>query len=154
MGPTSSAPAGRSIVCVLLPHLAARTRFWSTGSVEREYNAGDSRKRRSRKEVRRLVDEFEASGLERVEFCREFCRSRNLALSTLQRHLRARRSATGAASGRPRIVAVSVTPRVETVSQPAETKLEVVLSRGRRIGVRPGFDAGTLRELTMALEEA
>jgi hypothetical protein len=118
--------------------------------VEREYNAGGSRKRRSRKEVRRLVDEFEASGLERVEFCR----SRSLALSTLQRHLRTRRSATGAASGRPRIVAVSVTPRVEAVSQPAETRLEVVLSRGRRIGVRPGFDAGTLRELIMALEEA
>jgi hypothetical protein len=50
--------------------------FWSTGFVEREKNAGNSRKRRSREEVRRLVDEFEASGLERAQFCRK----RNLAL--------------------------------------------------------------------------
>ena len=116
--------------------------------MERENNAGGSRKRRTREQVRRLVDEFEASGLDRAEFCR----SRNLALSTLGRHLRVRRSATGAASGRPRLVAVSIAPRVEAVSQPAETKLEVVLNRGRRIGVRPGFDTGTLRELILALE--
>jgi hypothetical protein len=35
-----------------------------------------------------------------------------LPLSTLQRYLRARRLATQAASGRPKIVAVGVTPRV------------------------------------------
>ena len=116
--------------------------------MERENNAGNSRKRRSREEVRGLVDEFEASGLERAQFCRR----RNLALSTLQRHLRARRSAT--ASGQARLVAVSVTPRAEVVSKPGDTKLEVLLGRERRIGVRPGFDAGTLRELILALEGA
>ena len=116
--------------------------------MEREKNAGNSRKRRSREEVRRLVDEFEASGLERAQFCRK----RNLALSTLGRHLRARRSAT--VSGRARLVAVSVTPRAEAVPKPGDTKLEVVLGRGRRIGVRPGFDTGTLRELILALEGA
>jgi len=52
-----------------------------------------------------MVDEFEASGLDRAQFCRR----RNLALSTLQRHPRARRSPT--ASGQARLVAVSVTPR-------------------------------------------
>ena len=100
--------------------------------------------------MRRLVDEFEASGLERAEFCR----SRSLALSTLQRHLRAKRLATGVGSDRPRLVAVSVTPRVEAVSKPGDSKLEVVLGRGRCIGVRPGFDTGTLRELILLLEEA
>ena len=128
--------------------------FWSTGLVERENNAGGGRgrrrRRRSREEVRRLVDEFEASGLRRWEFCQ----SRSLALSTLQRHLRARQSATQAGSGRPRLVAVSVSPRAEAVSKSGETKLEVVLSRGCRIGVRPGFDAGTLRELIVALQDA
>jgi hypothetical protein len=118
--------------------------------MQRENEAGGSRQRRSREEVRRLVDEFEASGSGRAEFCR----SRGLALGTLQRHLRARRSATKAASGRSRLVAVSVTPRLEAVSKPAETNLEVVLARGRRIGVRPGFDPGTLRELILALEQA
>ncbi len=45
------------------------------------------RKRRSREEVKRLIDEFEASESDRAEFCR----SQGLALSTLQHHLRARR---------------------------------------------------------------
>jgi hypothetical protein len=119
--------------------------------VDRENEAGSGRRRRrSREEVRRLVDEFEASGLQRWEFCQ----SRNLALSTLQRHLRAKQSVTEVASSRSRLVAVSVTARPEAVSKPGETNLEVVLSGGRRIGVRPGFDAGTLRELVLALEDA
>ena len=52
------------------------------------------------------------------------------------------------------MVPVSVIQRLEAVSKPAETNLEVVLARGRRIGVRPGFDPGTLRELILALEQA
>jgi hypothetical protein len=71
-----------------------------------------------------LVDEFEASGLPSWEFCR----SRGLALSTLQRHLRGRQSATEARSGRPRLVAVSVGPKAESVSVRQETSLEIVLS--------------------------
>jgi hypothetical protein len=118
--------------------------------MQRENEAGVNRQRRSREEVRRLVDEFEVSGSDRAEFCQ----SRGLALSTLQRHLRARRSATEAGSGQSRLVAVSVTPRPAVVSKLEETNLEVVLARGRRIGVRPGFDAGTLQELIMALEQA
>lgn len=118
--------------------------------MQRENESVGSRRRRSREEVRRLVDEFEASGLERAEFCR----GRALALSTLQRHLRVRRSATEAPSGQTRLVAVSVRPRAESVSKLGETQLEVVLSRGRRIGVRPGFDPGTLRELILALDQA
>jgi hypothetical protein len=39
------------------------------------------RKRRSSKEIKRLVVEFEASGLRQ----NEFCRNHGLALSTLQR---------------------------------------------------------------------
>jgi hypothetical protein len=118
--------------------------------VERENETGGGRRRRSREEVRRLVDEFQASGLPRWEFCQ----SRGLALTTLQRHLRRRRLGTEARNCGSRLVAVSVTPRAEATSKPGETSLEVVLSRGRRIGVRPGFDAGTLRELIIALEEA
>jgi hypothetical protein len=51
-------------------------------------------------------------------------------------------------------VAVRLTPRSEAVSKPAESNLEVVLSKGPRIGVRPGFDPATLRELILALEQA
>ena len=42
------------------------------------------RKRRSSEEIKRLVAEFEASGLRQ----REFCRNHGLALSTLQRQLK------------------------------------------------------------------
>jgi hypothetical protein len=44
------------------------------------------RKRRSRQEIKRLVAEFETSGLRRSEFCQKH----NLALGTLQRGLRRR----------------------------------------------------------------
>ena len=47
-----------------------------------------------------------------------------------------------------------LTSRSEAVSKPAESNLEVVLSKGARIGVRPGFDPATLRELIQALEQA
>jgi hypothetical protein len=42
------------------------------------------RKRRSREEIKRLVLEFEASGLRQ----NEFCRNHGLALNTLQRQLK------------------------------------------------------------------
>jgi hypothetical protein len=116
--------------------------------MQQEIRAGRNRRRRSREEVKRLIDEFEAKGLCKAEFCR----SRSLALSTLQRHLRARRLGTESRNGATRLVAVGLRP--EAVSKSGETHLEVVLNQGRRIGVRPGFDPGTLRELMLALEQA
>ena len=99
--------------------------------------------------VKRLVDEFEASGSDRAEFCRDRC----LALSTLQRHLRTRKLGSRARGGGSRLVAVRVTPMTEAIAKPPEPSLEVVLADGRRIGVRPGFHAGTLQELITALEQ-
>ena len=49
------------------------------------------RRRRSGEEIKRLVLEFEASGLRQ----NEFCRNHGLALSTLQRRLKRRRSVKG-----------------------------------------------------------
>jgi hypothetical protein len=46
------------------------------------------RKRHSSQEIRRLVTEFESSGLRQVEFCNKH----GLALSTLQRGLKRRRT--------------------------------------------------------------
>jgi hypothetical protein len=81
-----------------------------------ENDAGRSRRRRSREEVKRLVDEFEASGSDRVEFCR----SRGLGLSTLQRHLRARVLEAATRGGGSRLVAVRVTPMTEAIAKPPE----------------------------------
>ena len=51
------------------------------------------RKRRSREEIKRLVSEFEKSGLRPAKFCR----SHGLALSILQRHLKRQRLENGQA---------------------------------------------------------
>ena len=94
------------------------------------------------------MDEFEASGSDRAEFCKD----RGLALSTLQRHLRARALGAATRGGGSRLVTVRVTPMTEAMAKPPEPSLEVVLAGGRRIGVRPGFHPGTLQELVIALE--
>ena len=82
------------------------------------------RKRRSREDVKRLIDEFEASCSDRAEFCR----SQGLALSTLQRHLCARALGAATPGGGSRLVAVRVTPMTEAMAKPPEPSLEVVLA--------------------------
>jgi len=52
------------------------------------------------------------------------------------------------------LVPVSVIQRLEAVSKPEEMALEVVLAGGRRIGVRPGFDPGTLDQLKQHWSES
>jgi hypothetical protein len=119
--------------------------------MEEQHEGGRRRIRRRRNEVERLVDEFEASGLSPTVFCR----GRGLAPSTLQRHLRARR---GKSQSRGcRLVAVSVGSSAETKGKSErseQTGLEVLLPGGVRIGVRAGFDPGTLRALISVLERA
>jgi len=109
------------------------------------------RKRRSGEEIKRLVLEFEASGLRQ----KEFCRNHGLALSTLQRQLKRRRLDKSEAKEGGRFVAVKLAmsehPNGNSRSSCA---LEVVLCGGRRIEVRPGFDAPTLRGLIAVLERA
>jgi hypothetical protein len=62
------------------------------------------RKRRSRHEIKRLVAEFETSGLRRGEFCQKY----NLALGTLQRGLRRRRMEVDGQSEAKRLVEVKL----------------------------------------------
>jgi hypothetical protein len=62
------------------------------------------RKRRSRQEIKRLVREFETSGLRRSEFCHKH----NLALGTLQRGLRKRGMEVDGQSESKRLVEVKM----------------------------------------------
>jgi hypothetical protein len=62
------------------------------------------RKRRSGEEVKRLVVEFEASGLRR----NEFCRTRGIALGTLRRHLKKQGAGEAGVKGGKRLVAVEL----------------------------------------------
>ena len=99
------------------------------------------RARRTGKEVQRLVEEFVSGGMKRSEFCR----TRGLSLGTLRRHLKGGRQK---AKQTPRLVAVELE---EKAAQKANA-IEVVLGRGRRVEVRPGFDATTLQAVIADLE--
>jgi len=104
-----------------------------------------SGRRRSREEADRLAAECLASGLSQ----REFCEQRGVRLKTFVRYLaRYRREQTGE-NQRPRWVAVEVPAKL---GDPAE--LSIVLAGGRRIDVKRGFDAETLRRLLAAVEQA
>ena len=99
------------------------------------------RTRRTGKEVQRLVEEFISSGMKRSDFCR----SKGLSLGTLRRHLEGGKQG---ARQTPRLVAVELEEKAAQKANP----IEVVLGRGRRVEVRPGFDAATLQALIAVLE--
>jgi hypothetical protein len=99
------------------------------------------RARRTGKEVQRLVEEFISGGMKRSEFCR----ARGLSLGTLRRHLKGGKQK---AKQTPRLVAVELE---ENATQRVNA-IEVVLGRGRSVGVRPGFDATTLQAVIAVLE--
>jgi transposase-like protein len=99
------------------------------------------RARRSGEEVERLAEEFVSSGMKRSEFCR----TRGITPGTLRRHLK---DGKPEARQTPRLVAVELE---EKAAQKASA-IEVVLAGGRRVQVRPGFDATTLQALIAVLE--
>jgi hypothetical protein len=108
------------------------------------------RPRRSRADVQRLVEEFKRSGLNRSEFCRQ----RQLALSTLKRHL-ANEPAAPAESRRAgsRLVAVEVLKRrAKPLPAAPSGGVAVLLAGGRRIEVPPAFDPQTLHRVIQVLE--
>jgi hypothetical protein len=109
----------------------------------------ETRKRRTRGEVKRLVAEFEASGIQR----KEFCRIRGIALSTLQRHLKRHGSGVGRAKAGHRLVAVELSEQEPKRNSQRACALEVVLPGGRRIEVRREFDSATLGRVVKVLEE-
>ena len=107
-------------------------------------------KRRTRAEVQRLVAEFVSSGMRRSEFCQ----SRGLSFSTLDRHLkklrwRRRRKPISSAG---RLVPVELAAGKSPKQQEPSCGLAVVLLGGRRIEVHPDFDATTFERLVSVLE--
>jgi hypothetical protein len=108
-------------------------------------------KRRTRAEVQELVAEFMSSGMRRSEFCR----SRQLSFSTLDRHLKKRRwkRMRRPVSSAGQLVPVELAKKSLT---PHESRcgLAVVLPGGRRIEVHPDFDTNTFERLVSALERA
>jgi len=106
--------------------------------------------RRSRAEVQRLVTEFVSSGMRRSEFCQ----SRGLSFSTLDRHLKKRRwkRRRRPTSSAGRLVPVELAARKSPKQHQPSCGLAVVLPGGRRIEVHPDFDTNTFERLVSALE--
>jgi len=85
----------------------------------------------------------------------EFCRSRGLSYSTLDRHLKKRRwkrKKTKSAPADGKFVAVELDLRKPPPEQQASWGLAVVLPGGRRIEVQRDFDVHTFERLMSALE--
>jgi hypothetical protein len=107
------------------------------------------RKRRGSQEIRRLVTEFEASGLRQVEFCK----SHGLALSTLQRGLKRLRTDAKEQGDSNRLVEVKIARSRRSDGSTESSVLEVLLAKGRRIAVRRDFGTETLARLIRTMEE-
>src|SRR3954463_11803530 len=105
-----------------------------------------ARRRRSQADVERLVAEYEASGLGR----KAFCEKHGLSLSTLSRH-RKRQRLGNSPAGDDRFVAVELRDAPRLPKAGPGTELAVVLSSGRRIEIRGGFDAKVLQQLIRVL---
>jgi hypothetical protein len=115
-------------------------------------NRLSARKRRTRAEVQQLVAEFVSSGMRRSEFCR----SRGLSFSTLDRHLKKRRwkRRRRPVSSAGRLVPVELAPKRSPRPHEPDCRLAVVLPGGRRIEVHPDFDTNTFERLVSILERA
>ena len=107
-------------------------------------------KRRTRAEVQQLVAEFVSSGMRRSEFCQ----SRGLSFSTLDRHLKKRRwkRRRRPVSSDGRFVKVELAAKKSPTQQEPSCGLAVVLPGARRIEVHPDFDANTFERLVRVLE--
>jgi hypothetical protein len=109
-----------------------------------------ARQRRSREEVERLVDEYEASGLGRQEFCKKH----RLSLTTLNRHRKRKQFGQEKEASERRFIPVEISAAKQPASKEKTGELVVWLSSGRRIEVRGGFDAKMLEQLVHVLEQA
>jgi hypothetical protein len=92
-----------------------------------------------------MAADYEASGLSREAFCNQ----RDVRLKTLDRYVTGYRKQRADGSETQRWVAVEVAGHSGCGSE-----LAVLLSSGRRIEVKRGFDSGTLRQLVAVLEQA
>jgi hypothetical protein len=109
-------------------------------------------KRRTRAEVQQLVAEFVISGMRRSEFCQ----SRGLSFSTLDRHLKKRpwKSGRRPVSSAGGLVKVVLATKKSPTQHEATCGLAVVLPGGRRIEVHSDFDTSTFERLVSLLERA
>ena len=106
-------------------------------------------KRRTREEIRQIVSEFATSGMPQTEFCG----SRGISRSTLDRHLKKQRAQERGSRAGNRLLAVEVRAASWSSAGHHGGGLVVGLTNGRRIEVNRGFDAATLERLLTVLDK-
>ena len=115
----------------------------------REEQRVTAHKRRTRAEVQELIAEFKSSGMRRSEFCR----SRGLSFSTLDRHLKKRRwkRKSTPVSTAGRLLKVALAAKKSPRQHDAACRLAVVLPGDRRVEVHPDFDTSMFERLVSVL---
>jgi hypothetical protein len=107
-----------------------------------------SAQRRTREEIRQIVAEFATSGMQQSEFCQ----SRGISRSSLDRHLRKQRAQDQGSRVGNQFLAVQI--RTASGSSASNSSgLVVALMSGRRIEVNRDFDGATLERLLTTLDK-
>jgi hypothetical protein len=105
------------------------------------------KRRRTPAEIEQRVREFESSGLNRTQFCRQ----QGLTLGVLNRYLRRLQAGGSNGASGDGLVAVELAGK-KLGAVHAGSTLTVELASGQRIAVSAGFDAATLQRLVRVLE--
>ena len=106
------------------------------------------KRRRTTAEIEQIVREFENSGLNRSQFCRQ----QGLTLGVLNRGLRRLQAGGCGAGSGDGLIAVELAGKMGVAEPASSCGLAVVLGRGRKITVSAGFDGATLQRLVQVLE--
>jgi hypothetical protein len=117
------------------------------GGMSEEEGVTGRRRRRSAAEIEQIKNEYASSGMKQ----REFCRSRGLSLSALQRYLKGQRRKPKTACVRSRLLTVEVAASASGEAK-SHSGVSLVLGEGRKVEVERGFDESTLCRLVAVLE--
>src|SRR4051812_7656704 len=102
-----------------------------------------------------LLNDFRRSGLTHAEFCRR----RGLSIHSFRKHLYQTHSPKPPTPRLPAarvaadFVPVTILPDPASTGVRSREPLELILPKGHRIAVAPGFDPATLRQLIDTVEE-
>ena len=104
--------------------------------------------RRTREEIRQIVAEFASSGMQQSDFCR----TRGISRSTLDRYLRKQRMQNPGHGTSTQLLAVELKTAHGSLAGNSGGLVVALKSGRRKIEVHRGFDVSTLERLVSILE--
>jgi hypothetical protein len=97
---------------------------------------------------RAVIDDFHQAGLKQTEFCRR----RGLSLHTFRKYLYGSQPAT-AVTPHAKFLPLATLAETSEPERSDPDPIVLILPRGRRVAVAPGFDADTLGRLLDVLRD-